>query len=65
MKKVAYRPRPNNSTELLELIAGTSMTTGRVFRLANENENLTLKEVIKIKDSLTGQMKTYVFSHIE
>ena len=61
----AYRPTQNNQDELMEIIAGSSMPTGRIFRLARENENLAFKETIQVKDSLTGKLKIYVLDLIK
>jgi hypothetical protein len=64
-RKRAYRPRTNNDDEMIEMVAGTSTPTGRIFRLVKENENLTGKETIQIRDPLTGILKTYVYSYNE
>ena len=63
-RKHAYRIKQGNPDEVIELIAGTSMPTGRVFRKARENEDLSFKETIQIRDSLTGAFITYVFSYV-
>lgn len=64
-RKHAYRVRQNNSDELIELAAGTSMPTGRIFRKARENEDLAFKESVVLRDPATGVMTTYIFSYIE
>ncbi len=64
-RKRAYRPRPNNDDELIELVAGTAVPTGRIFRIAKENEDFTGKETIQLRDSLNGNLKTYVYSYNE
>ena len=64
-RKRAYRRRPTNQDELIELVAGTSTPTGRVFRLAKENEDLAFKEVVELRDSLSGKLISYVYSHNE
>ena len=65
MKQFTYRQRPNNPDELLEMFAGSSMPTGRVFKKVVGNPDLSLKEVITLRDSLTHEYVRYVFSHIE
>lgn len=64
-RKHAYRVRQGNANELLELIAGSSMPTGRVFRKARDNEDLSFKETVTLKDAATNIYTTYIFSHIE
>lgn len=64
-RKHAYRSRQGNPDELLELIAGTAMPTGRIFRRTRDNEDLSFKETIVLKDPATNVSTTYIFSHIE
>jgi hypothetical protein len=64
MKRHTYRISPIDKNILFEFIAGTSMPTGRVFKKSENQENEKFKETVKIKDGASGEIITYVFSHL-
>lgn len=59
----SYRMAPNNPNFMIEMFGKTGTPTGRIFRKVEQNENLTGKEVINIRDSLSGVLIPWVYSH--
>ena len=62
MRKHTYRySTEKGKDEVIEIIAGTSIPTGRIFRVAKGNEDTSMEDTVTVRDPVTNQGTLYVF----